>query len=256
MGADGRTRRYFGADSALFVGPLPRPSLHSHHVLQGCVALHGSLRIDVGRGEPITARGALIAPDAPHAVAAPGLVAHFYVLAEAPIGSRLVGALSGRAVMELEAKGLAGARRLLLDARDERVFPRCLSALIDLALEGAPPAPRGDPRVSAVAAFLRYRCADAPLPVLAREVGLSPDRLRHLLREELGVPLRRYRRWVRLLHAMEVLRDGGSVGDAAHRAGFADSAHFCRVFRESFTFPPSDFLHDSRFVQADAGDAA
>jgi AraC-like DNA-binding protein len=252
MGSDVPTRRYFGADCALFVGPLPPPSIHSHHVLQGSVALEGSLRVEVGLGAPVEARGALIAPDAPHAVAAPGLVAHFYVLPESPVGERIARSLSGRPAMELETQALTPVCRLLLGSPNGRVFQRCLSALIDVALAGAPPGSPRDPRVSIVAEHLRHRRANAPLPALARQVGLSADRLRHLFRAQLGVPLRRYRRWVRLLHALEVLRDGGSVGEAAHRAGFADSAHFCRVFRESFTFPPSQFVRNSRFVQAEA----
>jgi AraC-like DNA-binding protein len=82
---------------------------------------------------------------------------------------------------------------------------------------------------------------------------LSPDRLRHLIREQVGIPLRRYRRWARLLSAVEALRDTASVTAAAHTSGFADSAHLSRVFRDSFTFPPSVFLRDSRFVQARHG---
>lgn len=254
MAASFETRRFFGTDSALFLGPLPPPSVHSHHAIQGCVALEGQLQIDVGVRETVSVASALIGPDVPHAVSAPGLVAHFYALPESAAGSRLVEALSGRPVIDFDRDTITEVRSLLFASLiDEGRFPLCLERLLELALRGAPRAPRRDPRALAVLDSLRFCSAETPLAVLAREAGLSPDRLRHLIREQAGIPLRRYRRWARLLRAIEALRDTESVTAAAINSGFADAAHFSRVFRESFTVPPSVFLRNSRFVQARPG---
>lgn len=245
------THRYFGTDSALFLGPLPPATVHSHHAIQGCFALEERLRVDVGAQGTAFTTAALIAADVPHAVSASGMVAHFYALPESAAGSRLVEALSGRRVIHLESGSTAGMRCFLLEAMaDERLFPQCLERLMHLALHGAPPEPRRDPRVSDVLDTLRFGSPDTPLTVLARGAGLSPERLRHLIRNHAGIPLRQYRRWARLLGAIEALRDTGSVTAAAHAAGFADAAHLSRVFREAFAFPPSAFLKNSRFVQA------
>lgn len=245
------THRFFGTDSALFVGPLAAPSVHSHHALQGCVALDGWLGVGIGNQEPVPVPGALIAPDAPDAVSASGPVAHFYVLPESPAGARLVEALAGRRVKTLEEGSLGDVRGLLqASLADEGLFPDCLMAMLELMLQGAPPESRRDPRVAAVLESLRHRSVDTPLAVLAEEAGLSPDRLRHLIRQVLGIPLRRYRRWARLLVAIDALRAARSVSVVAHTAGFADSAHLCRVFRDAFTVPPSVFPRDSRFVQS------
>jgi len=153
--------------------------------------------------------------------------------------------------MQLESEALPELReRLIAALSHDGLFSECLEGLIQLALRGAPPPPRRDERVVAVLESLRFRSADTPLRDLASEVGLSPDRLRHLIREQVGIPLRLYRRWVRVLIAIECLQDGDSVTDAACAAGFADTAHLSRTFRKSFTFPPSDFRENSRFVQA------
>jgi AraC-like DNA-binding protein len=61
--------------------------------------------------------------------------------------------------------------------------------------------------------------------VLAAAVGFSPSRETHLVRDQVGIPLRTYPRLVRFLIAAEALR-GASLTDAAHRAGFADVAPF------------------------------
>lgn len=83
---------------------------------------------------------------------------------------------------------------------------------------------------------------DATPGELAAAVGLSESRLRHLAREQLGVPLVRLRWWFQMKRAAAVLRAGGDLSTAAHDAGFSDSAHFTRTFRRMFGFAPSQLL--------------
>lgn len=74
---------------------------------------------------------------------------------------------------------------------------------------------------------------------LAAAVGLSASRLGHLFSDELGLPFRPYVRWARLQRAIDHARSGGTLTDAAHAAGFADSAHLTRVCHEMFGLAPS-----------------
>lgn len=250
---DGATLRFLRSDAALFIGPLPEPALHAHHAIQGCLALEGSLDVELPGGERLVAPAALIAADVAHAVSGDGPVAHFYALPETGVGSRLAARLGGRLAMPLDVD--AETRDLATRAlRDDRLVPRCLDALLELALRESPHPRALDERVATVVRALREGDADASLAELAGRVDLSPDRLRHLIRAEIGLSLRRYRRWVRLLAALEALERGSDVTGAAHAAGFADAAHLSRAFREAFTFPPSRFLRDSRFVQAPPGE--
>jgi AraC-like DNA-binding protein len=89
---------------------------------------------------------------------------------------------------------------------------------------------------------------DAPLSVLAADVGLSPGRVTHLFRDQVGISLRAYRRWVRFLLAAEALRDGASLTGAAHHAGFADVAHLHRTFRHHFGLQPGPLLRTVEWV--------
>lgn len=81
---------------------------------------------------------------------------------------------------------------------------------------------------------------------LAEAVDLSPSRLGHLFAEELGLSFPVYLRWARLRRAMELVRGGATLTQAAHRAGFADSSHLTRVFHEMFGLAPSEVL---RFIR-------
>ncbi|MBU9764717.1 helix-turn-helix transcriptional regulator [Mycobacterium sp. TNTM28] len=74
---------------------------------------------------------------------------------------------------------------------------------------------------------------------VAKQVGLSPGRLGRLFKLQLGQSFPTYVRWARLRCAVEAVRDGASLTDAAHAAGFTDSAHANRVCHEMFGLSPS-----------------
>lgn len=91
---------------------------------------------------------------------------------------------------------------------------------------------------------------DLSVDQLAKSVDLSSHRFMHLFKEQMGLPVRRYILWLRTNRAVRLLKEGLSLTDAAHSAGFADSAHMSRTFKEMIGIHPSFFFKDSRFVQA------
>ena len=74
---------------------------------------------------------------------------------------------------------------------------------------------------------------------LASSVGLSSSRFRHLFRDHSDIPYRRYRMWRRVVFAMDTLHKVDNLTYAAMEAGFTDSAHFNRCFRDTFGVKPS-----------------
>lgn len=81
---------------------------------------------------------------------------------------------------------------------------------------------------------------------IAARVGLSTSRLTHVFTREVGLPLRRYVLWLRLMTALRAVAAGDNLTAAAHAAGFADSAHLTRTCRTMFGLAPS---HLQRQVQ-------
>lgn len=97
-----------------------------------------------------------------------------------------------------------------------------------------------DPRILQAVAYINANLRGTiTLEEVAKDVYLSPGRFRHLFVEETGMGLRPYVLWRRFICAWELLQVGKSVSEAAHGAGFADSAHFARTSRQTFGFPPS-----------------
>lgn len=74
---------------------------------------------------------------------------------------------------------------------------------------------------------------------LAASVGLSASRFRHLFKEYSDIPHRRYRMWRRVISAIETLYKIDNLTYAALEAGFTDSAHFNRCFRDTLGVNPS-----------------
>jgi AraC-like DNA-binding protein len=74
---------------------------------------------------------------------------------------------------------------------------------------------------------------------VAAHVHVSTSRLTHLFTDQVGIPLRRYVLWLRLRIAITRVQAGDDLTDAAHAAGFADSAHLTRTCRDMFGLPPS-----------------
>lgn len=82
---------------------------------------------------------------------------------------------------------------------------------------------------------------------LAARAGLSTSRFQHLFSKEMGVPLRRYRCWVRMRRAIHEIVKGANFTAAAYSAGYADQAHFAHDFRRTFGAPASRSLKGLRF---------
>lgn len=97
-----------------------------------------------------------------------------------------------------------------------------------------------DPRIASIMHTIKLDPGnDFSQEYLASSVGLSASRFRHLFREHSDIPYRRYRMWRRVVSAMDTLHRVDNLTYAAMEAGFTDSAHFNRCFRDTFGVNPS-----------------
>jgi AraC-like DNA-binding protein len=183
-----------------------------------------------------------VAADAPHRFEAHGLLAFIFVEPESRAGRALDRMLfADTPLTAIDAEALAPLHAPLratfepgLDAGDLLAAGR---AVVE-RLAPAGPAPLPDERIRRVIEQATARL-DGSLEVAAAAAGvhLSPSRLRHLFVEQTGLAFKTYQLWLRLVRAIEVYAGGASLTEAAHEAGFADSAHFSRTFKRTFGLP-------------------
>jgi AraC-like DNA-binding protein len=88
---------------------------------------------------------------------------------------------------------------------------------------------------------------------LAREAGLSPAHFARAFRETVGRPPHQYILGRRLERARLLLdAPGARLSDVALRAGFADQAHFTRLFKRAFGVTPGAVLRARRLTRRQA----
>lgn len=227
---------------ALIIGGNER---HVHHAIQISLPLEGAVRFQEAQdGEWVSYAGAVIAPDLPHAFQAPGkLVANILFEPESAAGRAMLGRY-GSGITALQAAEVTALAAPLAAAYFEEAADAQLVALAQQAVAEisgtAPQAPATDRRILKAIAHIRGHL-DEPilLGTLAREVGLSPGRFRHLFVGQTGVSCKAFVLWERLNRALELGFGGTSWTEAAHAANFADSAHLSRTCRRMFGLAPT-----------------
>lgn len=242
--AHGRILAWEGASLWILSAPpgvrYPKTDRHAHHVIQLSFALTGRVDFDVDAGQ-VGGDAVAIAPDAPHTFEGTGLVAHLFVDPDGQAGRAILrGLLANRPSVPIERSRLGDLPERLRTTYEEpghcdddlRALGRDLVARL---VGQCARAERADPRIAKLLPWLTARLDQAvSLDDVARVVGLSKGRTRHLFVEQTGLPFRTYLLWLRLERAVEMFAVGASLTEAAHGAGFADSAHLSRTFRRMF----------------------
>ena len=229
----------------VFRGAIGDSALHVHYAHQLVLAPDGELGVAFPSG-PLRAAAIAIPAGLPHCVCADQALL-VYLDPLTPEGRALF--RTPATAPMLLAEDLCG--QLLAAAGQGQPLRSVLRDAYGLH----PPSPP-DARVAAVAGALRagLTTGGASRLELAALANLSPSRFSHWFVEQTGLPLRSYRKWLRLELALHQLAQCGNLTDAAHAAGFADSAHLSRTFRAMFGQNPAALLQgivlDSSFVQA------
>ncbi len=227
---------YVWPQCLLMLGPVFVTAQHRHHAAQIAFGLDGPVIFESPQTGLHRADMLLIPPNTPHAHPAFGESAFLYLEPESTAWAHFPGreksALSSlpfnprlRTIARRAASGDAVAAQSLVDGL---IGKPTSSGLSDDALVS-----------QAIALIRRSLDRSITLADLAKAVHRSPSRLAHRFRVATGVPLRRYVLWRRLRTAGEAAMRGSTLTEAAHLAGFADSAHLTRTFRAMFGIAPS-----------------
>ena len=216
---------------------------HAHHAIQITISLDGGFAIrtaDQRSAGPIT----LVAADARHIFEAHGVAAFLFVEPESTAGRAITEQWLTRSSLAEPEPATFAAVISALRARFDAGCPSSdlVAAGRDLvaAIADEGPAAPPDARVQAMIDFTRSNL-DRPITLnaAAASVFLSPSRARHLFAAKTGLPFKTFVLWQRLERAVELYASGHSLTEAAHEAGFADSAHLSRTFRKTFGIPAS-----------------
>ncbi len=228
----------------LFIGPLGEVAPHRHAATVLLVALQGEVRVRLSAERRWRqAQTALVPAGCMHALdLRGGITAVYYNDPHQPFHP----AMSARDAREpcFDLPGEAPLRQAL---RNFHQAPDDGGAVLEQALAAAlglyPQVNALDARVAQTIGLMQADLGEnLPLAALAEAAALSPSRLQHLFQDQTGVPLRRFRIWIRFRHALERIAAGASLTTAAFDAGFASSTHFSHAFKAMFGVSPASVL--------------
>ncbi len=252
---------YLWGGHILYLGRLDGNTKHRHHALQVILNRSGQFGLWIDESS-IECGGVVIESDHPHQLLSSSdsqvhlLIDHqtavARTIARQHLGKKKFKILSGALLRRLRGCIDAPGNFLGPCAQAHEVYRKIVSELGGFAEHSEEAV---DPRIQAVMDLQQEKllCEKVTIAELARRACLSESRLMHLFTKQIGIPLRRYNLWLRVLAAERFIAQGKmSFTEAAHSAGFADSAHLCRTYRSMFGLHLSDCVKNSRFVQVNS----
>jgi AraC-like DNA-binding protein len=242
------TAQYFPWNGgAIFVGTAGAFPAHAHQAIQICFLFDGRVRLRASDADAWRDYDVAIVPSRQsHGMDGSKTFygATLFVEPETREGRILTERYLQTGITDLDRAPLETAVRALRTAALERrgaaeIIARA-RALVQALTQHAEPAMTIDERILRVVEYINAHLAEpVTLADVARVAFLSPSRFRHLFAEQTGMRLREYVLWRRFVSVWEHRMKGVSLSEAAHAAGFADSAHLARTSRRMIGIPPS-----------------
>lgn len=222
---------------------------HEHENAYLCFVLQGGFELRASGREQACQAGAVLAHPAGHRhgnrfLPAPGRCVNLHLGADWLEHDRaLRDWLADFRHVALPARHVALQRLASEMAASDSAAPlACAAAAIELLTTAMrSPAPRAEPGwVARVVDRLEADLAQAPgLTELARDCGLHPSHLARVFKQARGETVGDYVRRRRVeLAEQALIRSDLPLAEIAAQAGFADQAHFTRVFSAHFGVAP------------------
>ena len=250
------SKLYIWQNRGLFMGHLPDISEHRLGSAALCVGIDRPFRVLESESNGWReGRGVLVPPGCLHEIQVGGaLMAILFIEPESPDYPAIQNVMLDGEWQCLyglvhEDEVLTALREAWELQPDAAVIRDLLDRLIPSPRPGDRPPPL-DGRIQRVIRLMKEDLSRSySMNELAEHVNLSPTRLVHLFKEEVGVPIRRFRQWHRMRVVAALIAEDSTLTDAALGAGFADSSHFSRAFRNMFGITPSSVFGRAANVQ-------
>ncbi|HRH45298.1 MAG TPA: AraC family transcriptional regulator [Pyrinomonadaceae bacterium] len=253
-----RGKVFLWQEQALFLGEASNTSFHASPGIKIIIALDGEFLLKTSEdGEWQNFKSAIVAPGQFHKInGRNNKLALIVLVPEAKVSQPLLPILSRKGISRIPV-GVVQNFLPIFEEFDKmsvesvesekicrKMFEKIKNGEKLLSAEI-------DKRISKSIERLRQESENqVSVSEVAANVALSESRFSHLFTEQVGVSVRRYQLWLRLREAIHLLANsGGSLTDTAHEAGFSDSAHLTRTFRQMLGIAPSALLkHSTLFV--------
>jgi AraC-like DNA-binding protein len=246
---------FFSTEYFMYIGRAVDTIVHDHHAIQIAISFEDKIEMILS-DSTFRLKGLIIDSDVPHECRTGDttfLLINIDPECEIGFGLKKV-CLAGQRTAALSEpsveKLLKELKPLLLASPNmDSIFTTTLQFLRELSRTGRKD--ELDDRIIKILEVLN-RPGHSPVKIkeLAELVFLSPSRLIHLFTMQVGIPIRKYILWARLLKSLQQILNSTNFTSAALEGGFSDAAHFNRTFKRMFGLNPTLLLKNSQIIQA------
>ncbi len=244
---------YKSVNSLLIIGQEIDAGKHSHHALQVSISLDIPFLFECASINDHF-DGVIIGPDIDHSLSGiSGRQALLLLDPEHHQSKKIIEQLlDNNGIYILQGELLDKLRSYINSyLLDQNPTELSIDDLLDILVSQSQPLQKIDSRIQAIISYIAQQPQKiANIQELTQHSNLSESRLSHLFKQQVGIPIRRYLLWQRLLDASVFAASGNSLTEAAHQAGFTDSSHFTRTFKSMFGVHPSSFIKNIEFVKS------
>lgn len=241
---------FWDKDNIAFFSNQVNAAPHSHYVLQAFLGLDEPLKVTV-ENQQITGKCIVVNTNVKHAFSCESKM-RLSILIEpsSSFAKELIKMIDGNyLICDSNIEPIQQKAAALYDTNDKQqyiAFIQDFAKLLGIERNSQ----ILDERISGLLEILQTcDCYDHTIESFAKSVCLSPSRLSHLFREQIGVPLKSYILFHQLEKAFTELLNGASITDAAMLAGFDSPSHFAATVKKWMGMPVSASLKDSGFLK-------
>ncbi len=231
-----------GNGYALYVGALVDNRKHTHHAIQ-IVISHDLFQIDIN-SQSMTCQGVIIDSEIPHRV---HLGLHYIIVLLEPeslFGAYIRQKLTEGFLLCAENEILS----LIHSTRTIELFS--VQGLYRVFSYEQQAVPSMDPRIRLLLHHLSEpENFSQSLEEVANLVNISQSRIEHLFKNEVGISMKQFLLWQKMIAAIKLSKSFKRLTDVAYQCGFSDSAHLSRCFSSMFGVKMKNIIKNSNSVQ-------
>jgi AraC-like DNA-binding protein len=247
---------FFWTGQFMYIGKAVDTSIHDHHVVQIIISFDEAIEIKLPGSSLKKLKAAIIDSDQPHECRT---YDNKFLLLNIDPETKIGIALKRNYLANKKIAGLPNEKasefigKLNVELEGEQNSNEIFSITQQFlhALCCIEETTIFDDRILKVLELLDQQ-NDGPVKIseLARQVFISPNRLIHLFTDQVGIPIRKYILWRKLLIALQEIITTKNITQAALEGGFSDAPHFNKTFKRMFGLSPSALLKNSQIIQA------
>ncbi len=203
---------------------------HRHRLIQLSIISQGEFVCQVQKKQ-VQAQAVLIQSDVPHHTPATNaVILNFLFDPQTPIGFGLQQRLANNSHLCFDFDLELHALNTMSQLPKEQILTLLKAILEQAGVQ--PQMVKHDSRIrQAVTELQELDYKQISTAKMAAKIGMSSSRFTHLFKNQVGSTLRGALLWLRFGEAVQLIWAGKNITEAAHEAGFADSAHLARASR-------------------------